>query len=120
MDKWNGDRRKVIACISKTATKSTLRPGDYPIGSFKSRAAARAKIRPVKTIDEERSLKVCKTLSNDELDALLTYVMLLQNKRKGEPTPEQLAALDTYLQRINEIRTTGKLAANPWGALQVS
>ncbi len=42
MNKWNGNRRKATEPLTETATKSTPKPGEYPIGSVQSRAAARA------------------------------------------------------------------------------
>ena len=45
MDKWNRNRRKGKAALPETATQSAPKPGDYPIGSVQSRAAARVLIQ---------------------------------------------------------------------------
>jgi hypothetical protein len=42
MNKWNGNKRKGADPIVETTTKPTPKPGDFPIGSVQSRAAARA------------------------------------------------------------------------------
>lgn len=42
MDKWNGNNGKRTDPPSETATLSAPKPGDYPLGSLESRAAARA------------------------------------------------------------------------------
>jgi hypothetical protein len=41
MNNWNQDKRKRKDPITETATKSAPKPGEYPIGSVQSRAAAR-------------------------------------------------------------------------------
>ena len=45
MDKWNRDKKKGVDSLSETATKSAPKPGNYPVGSLQSRAAARALIQ---------------------------------------------------------------------------
>ncbi len=42
MDKSNGNRGKQTDPLAEAATQSTPRPGDYELGSVRSRAAARA------------------------------------------------------------------------------
>jgi hypothetical protein len=42
MHKWNGNRKKEADSLVETTTKSTPKPGEYPVGSLESRAAARA------------------------------------------------------------------------------
>jgi hypothetical protein len=39
------NKAKTTAAITGTATESRLKPGDYPVGSLESRAAARALVQ---------------------------------------------------------------------------
>jgi|WetSurMetagenome_2_1015567.scaffolds.fasta_scaffold242616_2 hypothetical protein len=95
--------------------RSAVKPGDFPLGSMQSRAAARAMFHPLRSIEEEYSIAVGKTLSNEELDTLIKYVETLQGGAEYVCTPEQQAVLSTFSGRIDELKTTGKLTAEPWG-----
>lgn len=44
MAKWNGNRGKGPEDLPQAATNSTPKPGNYPLGSVESRAAAQAMI----------------------------------------------------------------------------
>ena len=68
MNKWNRNKRKGADAIDETATKSTPKPGDYPIGSVQSRAAARALV-------QERD--------KDELVIQIVYVSPDGTKKNG-------------------------------------
>jgi hypothetical protein len=48
MTKWNANRRKQPENLPEAATDSTPKPGDYALGSMKSRAAARAILKEKK------------------------------------------------------------------------
>ena len=52
MNKWSRNQRKRPDSLTEAATESTPRPGDYPIRSVQSRAAARALMRRRKSEDE--------------------------------------------------------------------
>jgi hypothetical protein len=45
MPNWNRNKQKRLENHSESATKSTPNPGDYPVGSLESRAAARALVK---------------------------------------------------------------------------
>ena len=87
------------------------KPGDFPLGSILSRAAARAMLGKYPSPEFR---KACETLSNEELDALISFASQSQ-RGDYEPTQEEKAAFDTLEQRLNEFKTTGMLTAKPWG-----
>ncbi len=49
MTKWNGNTGKQTDPLAEAATQSAPRPGDYSLGSLKSRAAARAMLKEKET-----------------------------------------------------------------------
>jgi hypothetical protein len=115
MNNHNGNMRKRTDPLRETATKSTSKPGDFPLGSIQSRAAARAMFHPLRNPEQERLSMVCETLSNDELATLIKCAEMLQGGKEYAPTPEQQEVLNTFSERMNELKTTGKLTAEPWG-----
>lgn len=48
MSKWNGNNGKPTDPLAETATLPMTNPGEYPIGSLQSRAAARAMLKEKK------------------------------------------------------------------------
>ncbi len=107
MADWNQDKWK----RQEPFPAPVARPGDYPIGSARSRAAARAMIQPLRTAEEQLMDRVLNTLSNEEIAALIAYATLLQDGKQHEPTPDQQGALQVLTERLEEIRTTGELTA---------
>ncbi len=72
-------------------------------------------IQPIQTVEEQLVDRVLDTLSNGDLDALTAYATLLQDGKEHEPTPDQRRVLRILSERCEEISTTGKLTAEPWG-----
>lgn len=58
MSKWNGTKRNRTEPFRETATESAPRPGDYPIGSLQSRAAARALMQKKEKNEEEQFIQI--------------------------------------------------------------
>jgi hypothetical protein len=56
MTNWYGSNGKRAEDVSKPATQSMARPGDFPLGSIESRAAAWRKAEPVNYGDSSSAL----------------------------------------------------------------